>query len=178
MPRQEHAMWATGSKREATSTSALFAATRGLGLDEEPRVMERLEAMVRLDPRVAEPLQTLSEERSLRAALGQLGVSERSLQRLLQSETGRPPVYWKRLPGPAAPNRMCARRQRPAGTSRPPSWLRRSGPYEPGVSPLTETNADPGSKATRSVQTAGSAGASHTTRTLLMSNTPAFAAAG
>ena len=79
------------------NVGSLLAATRGLGLDEEPRVMERLEAMVRRDPRVAEALQTLSEERSLRAALGQLGVSERSLQRLLQSETGRPPVYWKRL---------------------------------------------------------------------------------
>ena len=34
------------------NVGSLLAATRGLGLDEEPRVMERLEAMVRRDPRV------------------------------------------------------------------------------------------------------------------------------
>jgi hypothetical protein len=143
----------------------LLEATRGLDLDEEPRVMDRLEAMVRRDPRVAEALQTLSEARSVRAARG-----ERAKPSALAAIGGWPATGLLETPGPAAPDRMRARRQRPAGTFRPPSWLRRSGPYEPGVSPLAGADAQAGSKATRSAQTADRARSWHTTRTLLISS--------
>ena len=42
-------------------------------------------------------LQALADERDLRRVQRQLGVSERSLQRLVSAATGRPPLYWKRL---------------------------------------------------------------------------------
>jgi AraC-like DNA-binding protein len=75
----------------------LLKAINGFELDDTPRVMDRLTETVRLDPRVSEALQALSEERNVQVAIKQLGVSERRLQRLLRAATGRPPVYWKRL---------------------------------------------------------------------------------
>ena len=75
----------------------LLKAIDGLELDDTSRVMDRLTETVRLDPRLSEALLALSEERNVQAAIKQLGVSERRLQRLLRATTGRPPVYWKRL---------------------------------------------------------------------------------
>ncbi len=75
----------------------LVASVRGRELDDTPSLLAQIEAAVRLDARVIEALQALSAERSVQAATAQLGVSERTLQRLLSPATGRSPVYWKRL---------------------------------------------------------------------------------
>lgn len=69
----------------------------GLELDDTTGALARLDAAVALDERVNEALQTLADERDLNRAQRQLGVSERSLQRLVSATTGRPPLYWKRL---------------------------------------------------------------------------------
>ena len=78
-------------------TAALLNAVQGLALDDTPGVLERLDAAVALDERVREALQALADERNLRGAQRQLGVSERSLQRLISAATDRTPHYWKRL---------------------------------------------------------------------------------
>ncbi|MEZ5703035.1 MAG: helix-turn-helix domain-containing protein [Burkholderiaceae bacterium] len=69
----------------------------GQELDDTPSLLAQIEAAVRLDARVVEALRALSAERTVQAATAQLGVSERTLQRLLKPATGRAPVYWKRL---------------------------------------------------------------------------------
>jgi AraC-like DNA-binding protein len=76
---------------------ALLSAMEGLELDDTPGALARLDAAVALDERVNEALQALADERDLNRAQRQLGVSERSLQRLVSATTGRPPLYWKRL---------------------------------------------------------------------------------
>ncbi|MEX1167312.1 MAG: helix-turn-helix domain-containing protein [Hydrogenophaga sp.] len=75
----------------------LLQAVEGLELDDTPRVLERLDATTGLDARIQEALQALSTEACLKQAQRQLGVSERSLQRVISAATGRPPLYWKRL---------------------------------------------------------------------------------
>lgn len=50
-----------------------------------------------LDARVADALQSLARHSQVAQAARQLGVSERTLQRLVQVATGRPPAYWKCL---------------------------------------------------------------------------------
>lgn len=75
----------------------LIASVHTRELDDLPAILAGIEAAVRLDLRVVEALKALGEECSIRAALAQLGVSERTLQRLLTTATGRAPVYWKRL---------------------------------------------------------------------------------
>lgn len=79
------------------NAKALLSAVEGLELDDTPGALERLDAAVTLDERVSEALQALADQRDLRRAQRQLGVSERSLQRLISATTGRPPLYWKRL---------------------------------------------------------------------------------
>jgi transcriptional regulator GlxA family with amidase domain len=60
---------------------------------------------VALDARVAEALAGLAQARPLARARAALGVSERSLERLLVPRTGRGPAFWKNL----ARARRCAR---------------------------------------------------------------------
>jgi AraC-like DNA-binding protein len=62
-------------------------------------------AAVRLDLRVQEALDCLQEAPLLDVAHARLGVSERSLQRLLAQRTQRGPLYWRNL----ARARRCAR---------------------------------------------------------------------
>lgn len=49
------------------------------------------------DPRLTDALASLAQHATVAIAAKQLGVSERTLQRLVQTCTGRPPAYWKRL---------------------------------------------------------------------------------
>jgi transcriptional regulator GlxA family with amidase domain len=60
-------------------------------------VLEAIDACVRLDARVEEALAALADTASIRHAVGALGVSERSLERLVQTATGQPPRYWRAL---------------------------------------------------------------------------------
>ncbi len=54
-------------------------------------------AQVRLDPRVRDALACLAEAPGVARACRQLGVAERSLQRLLAPATGRSPGFWNNL---------------------------------------------------------------------------------
>ena len=62
-------------------------------------------AAVTLDLRVHEALECLQEAPALRTAQRRLGVSERSLERLLSQRTQRGPLFWRNL----ARARRCAR---------------------------------------------------------------------
>jgi len=56
-----------------------------------------VDALVRVDSRVEDALDSLKRCPCVASAARQLGVSERSLQRLVTSSTGRAPGYWKNL---------------------------------------------------------------------------------
>jgi AraC-like DNA-binding protein len=60
-------------------------------------VLPLIEAFVRLDERVSEALSSLAQSHNITTACRQLGVSERSLERLVKAATGRTPGYWKSL---------------------------------------------------------------------------------
>jgi AraC-like DNA-binding protein len=68
-------------------------------------LMDAIGAAVSLDARVQEALDCLQEAPLLDVAHVRLGVSERSLQRLLAQGTQRGPLYWRNL----ARARRCAR---------------------------------------------------------------------
>ncbi len=68
-------------------------------------LMNAIGAAVRLDVRVQEALDCLQEAPPLGIAHARLGVSERSLERLLVQRTRRGPLYWRNL----ARARRCAR---------------------------------------------------------------------
>lgn len=52
---------------------------------------------MRMDSRLSDALASLAHHATVATAAQQLGVSERTLQRLVLACTGRPPAYWKRL---------------------------------------------------------------------------------
>jgi AraC-like DNA-binding protein len=69
------------------------------------KLLEAIGAVVRVDPVVTEALQALAAPARLDVVTRGLGASERSLQRLLMSRTGRTPMFWRSL----ARARRCAR---------------------------------------------------------------------
>lgn len=69
----------------------------GCELEDTERQQAACHAAVVLDPQVHEALQAIAAHPTLAAAQRQLGVGERTLQRLLRSHTGRSPLYWRRL---------------------------------------------------------------------------------
>lgn len=77
--------------------AALLAAARRLDTDDPLQLGACIEEHARLDPRVAEALQALAMSPAVAPACRALGVSERSLERLLQQRTARSPRYWKNL---------------------------------------------------------------------------------
>lgn len=79
------------------NAAELLKAIEGLEVDDTPGALERLDEATNMDDGVWEALQALASERDLLGTQRQLGVSERSLQRLIGAATGRPPLYWKRL---------------------------------------------------------------------------------
>ncbi len=72
---------------------------------DESDLLAAIGAVVTLDPRVREALACLQEAPPLSCAHGRLGVSERSLERLLSHSTRRGPLFWRNL----ARARRCAR---------------------------------------------------------------------
>lgn len=76
---------------------ALLAAVQDVELDDPATILGLLDSAVSVDHRVNEALEALASERDLRLTLHQLGVSERSLERLIHKKTARTPMYWKRL---------------------------------------------------------------------------------
>ncbi len=84
--------------------SLLLQAVAGLNLEPHidadtmaRQVVPRLADFCLTDPRVDEALAVIAEATSTAAAVRALGVSERSLQRLLTHATGRPPAFWRSL---------------------------------------------------------------------------------
>lgn len=75
----------------------LLGALQARPLRDAQDALPWLDACVRVDPRVDEALHSLSVCASVAAAAQQLGVSERTLQRLVHGATGRQPAYWKCL---------------------------------------------------------------------------------
>lgn len=63
----------------------------------EALVLEAIDRHTGMDPRAQEALQALAHIRTVGAAAQSLGVSERSLERLTQRATGRPPRFWRAL---------------------------------------------------------------------------------
>ena len=62
-----------------------------------PRANALIEALAHMDTGMSEALDALAATPNVTSAARALGVSERSLERLLRGGTGRTPVYWKRL---------------------------------------------------------------------------------
>ena len=76
---------------------ALLAQLAGHAHFDDSDLLAAVGAVVRLDSQVSQALQCLAEAPDLALARKRLGLSERSLQRLLMAGTGRNPVYWKNL---------------------------------------------------------------------------------
>lgn len=63
----------------------------------EQQVLAALGDCARRDARLEEALAALAQAASVQAAAHALGVSERSMERLLRAGTGQPPRYWRAL---------------------------------------------------------------------------------
>lgn len=63
----------------------------------EALVLEAIDRHTRIDARVEDALQALAHAPTVAAAARQLGVSDRSLERLTRRTTGRPPRFWRAL---------------------------------------------------------------------------------
>ena len=85
--------------------AALVALLRGGERADDSDVAAAIGAAVRLDARVRDALDCLEEAPPLQVAHARLGVSPRSLERLLSQRTQRGPLYWRNL----ARARHCAR---------------------------------------------------------------------
>ncbi len=77
--------------------ATLLGALQSRPLRDAQDAVPWLDACVRVDPRVDQALHSLSVSATVAAAAKQLGVSERTLQRLVHGATGRQPAYWKCL---------------------------------------------------------------------------------
>ena len=84
---------------------SLAALLRGGERSDAADLLCAVGAAVALDPRVREALDCLQEAPALSTARRRLGVSERSLERLLSERTQRAPLFWRNL----ARARRCAR---------------------------------------------------------------------
>ena len=89
---------------EFDETALLAPLRHGERIDDSD-LLAAIGAVVRLDTRVQEALDCLREAPPLDIARARLGVSERSLERLLSQRTRRGPLYWRNL----ARARRCAR---------------------------------------------------------------------
>lgn len=78
-------------------SAALLAAARHVPEGDESALLPHIDQHAVLDPRVADALAALREAPQVAWAARALGVSPRSLERLLHSATGQPPQYWRAL---------------------------------------------------------------------------------
>lgn len=77
--------------------AALLDAAKRLDADDPLGLGARIEEHVQVDRRLAEALQALASSAGVAPASRALGVSERSLERLLLQATARTPRYWQKL---------------------------------------------------------------------------------
>jgi AraC-like DNA-binding protein len=75
---------------------ALLARLSGTALDDSATALQALHDWTALNADVRDALAMIAAH-PLRASQGELGIGERSLQRLLSGKTRRPPVFWRRL---------------------------------------------------------------------------------
>ena len=77
---------------------ALLASVRSLNSFDADCINEKIAAHSKLDARVNEALSCIeSVQAPIANCARELGVQERTLQRLLKSKTGRTPTYWRQL---------------------------------------------------------------------------------
>ncbi|MBU1353940.1 MAG: helix-turn-helix domain-containing protein [Gammaproteobacteria bacterium] len=86
-------IWQQGQRRAELPSSRLTRDTAAL----EALFLEAIDRHTHMDPRAQEALHALAYVRTVGAAAHSLGVSERSLERLTQRATGRPPRFWRGL---------------------------------------------------------------------------------
>jgi AraC-like DNA-binding protein len=91
-----------GAQFEERALLALLGDREGL---DDADLLAAVDAATRLDARVAEALACLAEGPALPLAQARLGVSARSLERLLSARTQRGPLWWRNL----ARARRCTR---------------------------------------------------------------------
>lgn len=77
--------------------AALLDTAKRLDADDPLELGARIEEHVQVDHRLAEALQALASSTGVATASRALGVSERSLERLLLQATARTPRYWQKL---------------------------------------------------------------------------------
>lgn len=77
--------------------TALLSSVRDRNDQDVTSILSLLDDCVRLDGRIVEALDNLSNASSVADATRQLGVSERSLERLVMMTTERTPSYWRNL---------------------------------------------------------------------------------
>lgn len=78
-------------------TEALLQRTHAMDLDDGQQAMALLADTCTLDARVEESLQALVHAPSVTQAARSLGVSPRTLERLLRRHTAHPPAFWRSL---------------------------------------------------------------------------------
>ncbi len=77
--------------------SDLVSAMGEIDAEDSSRTCERIDELVRVDPRVEEALACLAACESVASAARACGMSERNLERLVVQRTGRRPIWWKQL---------------------------------------------------------------------------------
>lgn len=76
---------------------AVLSAIAGKDARDEAQILSVLCELAHVDCRVEETLACLAQSPTVRGAQQSLGVSERSLERLVRASTGRSPIYWRQL---------------------------------------------------------------------------------
>lgn len=76
---------------------SLLDAMANFDAHDKPRLLSVISDLARIDLRVDEALGCIAQSSTVRQAQQTLGVLERSLERLVQSATGRSPIYWRQL---------------------------------------------------------------------------------
>lgn len=79
------------------NTDALLRRTQGLSLDNAQQAVTLLADTCTLDVRVEESLHVLAQAPSVTQAASTLGVSPRTLERLLHRHTAHAPAFWRSL---------------------------------------------------------------------------------
>lgn len=77
--------------------AGLLSAVGSLAYPEEGLILQVVDDFVRIDTRVREVLEAISSSASIVAASRCVGVSERTVERLVTAQTGQTPSFWKSL---------------------------------------------------------------------------------
>ena len=81
----------------AVDSDTLLQRSHALDLDDDEQAITLLADTCKLDARVEDSRHALAQAPSVTQAASALGVSPRTLERLLRQYTGHPPVFWRSL---------------------------------------------------------------------------------